>query len=125
MMQRIRQHMTWLYRAWRYRLLVERPEVRFVLEHLRPGDIAIDIGAQSHHTDEYVVFWLPRQRLLFQGDLGWFGPDDAPRAGGRRARGLLQAIDERNLPVETLLQGWPVLGSGRLPLQRLRELLAP
>ena len=87
--------------------------------------VAIDIGAQSHHTDEYVVFWLPRQRLLFQGDLGWFGPDDAPRAGGRRARGLLQAIDERNLPVETLLQGWPVLGSGRLPLQRLRELLAP
>ncbi|MFO0902365.1 MAG: FkbM family methyltransferase [Pirellulales bacterium] len=55
-MQRIRQHMTWLYRAWRYRLLVERPEVRFVLEHLRPGDIAIDIGA---HKGAF-LYWMQR-----------------------------------------------------------------
>jgi hypothetical protein len=30
---------------------------------------AIDIGKESNHTDEYVVFYLPRHKLLFQGDL--------------------------------------------------------
>ena len=86
--------------------------------------VAIDIGAASHHTDEYVVFYLPRQRLLFQGDLGWFGGAASPRAGGDRARGLLRAIDERALDVETLVQGWPAHGRGTLPLRDLRALLA-
>lgn len=86
--------------------------------------VAIDIGRDSHHTEEYVVFWLPRQNLLFQGDLGWFDQPDGPQAGGSRARGLVKAIDDRQLPVETLVQGWPVLGSGRLPMAKLRELLA-
>lgn len=46
---------------------------------------AIDIGAASEHTDEYVVFYLPRQRLLFQGDLGWSAtPGGGIRAGRRR-----------------------------------------
>src|SRR5262249_60721193 len=71
--------------------------------------VAIDIGADSHHTDEYVVFWLPRQQILFEGDLGWFQGPDGPRAGGTRARGLLKAIDDRQLPVVTLVQSWPAL----------------
>lgn len=86
--------------------------------------VAFDIGPQSHHTDEYVVFWLPRQQVLFEGDLGWFAGPDGPRAGGRRARGLLEAIDERRLPVQTLVQGWPAVGSGTLPMAEFRQLLA-
>lgn len=87
--------------------------------------VAIDIGADSHHTDEYVVFWLPRQQMLFEGDLGWFQGPDGPRAGGIRARGLLKAIDDRQLPVVTLVQSWPTLGASTLPLADLRALLAP
>jgi len=86
--------------------------------------VAIDIGADSHHTAEYVVFWLPRQRLLFQGDLGWFAGASGLRAGGQRARGLMKAIDDRQLPVETLVQSWPTLGAPTLPLAELRALLA-
>ncbi len=86
--------------------------------------VAIDIGASSHHTDEYVVFHLPRQRLLFQGDLGWFGSAAGPRAGGDRARGLLQTIDQRGLDVETLVQGWPAQGRGTMSLADLRALAA-
>lgn len=37
----------WLYRAWRYRLKLESSSVRFLLDHLRPGDVAIDIGAHK------------------------------------------------------------------------------
>lgn len=85
--------------------------------------VAIDIGADSHHTDEYVVFWLPRQGLLFQGDLGWFGVGNGVRAGGVRARGLVTAIDARHLPVQTLVQAWPTTGSATMTLDELRTLL--
>lgn len=86
--------------------------------------VAIDIGQDSDHTDEYVVFWLPRQRLLFEGDLGWFAGEGGLHAGGSRARGMLRAIDARELPVETLVQGWPALTTGTLPIEQLRALLA-
>jgi hypothetical protein len=86
--------------------------------------VAIDIGAHSHHTDEYVVFWLPRQQILFEGDLGWFAGPNGLRAGGERARGLLQAIDERQLPVATLVQSWPTVGMATLPMAEFRALLA-
>lgn len=86
--------------------------------------VAIDIGQDSDHTDEYVVFWLPRQRLLFEGDLGWFAGERGLQAGGSRARGLLRAIDARQLPVETLVQGWPALTTGTLPIEQFRALLA-
>lgn len=86
--------------------------------------VAIDIGADSQHTDEYVVFHLPRQRILFQGDLGWFMSGDGLRAGGDRARGLLHAIDDRHLDVGTLVQGWPTVGRATITLDELRELTA-
>ena len=35
----------WVFRAWRYRLKVEKQEINFMLSHLKPGQIAIDIGA--------------------------------------------------------------------------------
>lgn len=86
--------------------------------------VAIDIGQDSDHTDEYVVFWLPRQRLLFEGDLGWFAGERGLQSGGSRAHGLLRAIDARQLPVATLVQGWPALTTGTLPIEQFRALLA-
>lgn len=81
----------------------------------------IDIGEQSRHTTHYMMFWLPESKLLIQGDLGWFvAPDGEVRVGGRSA-GLLEAIDTRGLPVETLLQGWPVNSQEpSLPIDKFR-----
>jgi glyoxylase-like metal-dependent hydrolase (beta-lactamase superfamily II) len=86
--------------------------------------VAIDIGADSHHTDEYVVFHLPRQRLLFQGDLGWFAGPSGLTGSGERTRGLLRAIDARALDVVTVVQSWPTRGLATLPLAELRALAA-
>ena len=68
----------------------------------------IDIGERSSHTAVYDVFWLPESKTLIQGDIGWFiAPDGAVQVGGRSA-GLLEAIDAHALPVERLIQTWPV-----------------
>jgi glyoxylase-like metal-dependent hydrolase (beta-lactamase superfamily II) len=86
--------------------------------------VAIDIGGQSHHTEHYLVFWLPRQKLLFEGDLGFFTMDGTLRAS-RRAEGLLQAIDAQKLAPETVVQSWPVRGNpASVPMATLRALVA-
>jgi glyoxylase-like metal-dependent hydrolase (beta-lactamase superfamily II) len=86
--------------------------------------VAIDVGPRSQHTDAYLVFWLPRARLLFEGDLGWFTSDGTLRAS-RRAAGLLAGIDEAGIRPLTVVQGWPVNGNAAsLTLARLRALAA-
>ncbi len=44
------------HRAWKYRFHNDRAEIRLLLERLRPGDVALDIGA---HKGAY-TFWLQR-----------------------------------------------------------------
>lgn len=45
-----------LWRAWRYRLRHDRPEIAYLRRHLKPGDTAIDIGA---HKGAY-TWWMAR-----------------------------------------------------------------
>ena len=46
----------WIFRAWRYRLVVEKHEIQFMLNHLKLGYTAIDIGA---HKGAY-TYWMSK-----------------------------------------------------------------
>ena len=46
----------WITRAWRYRLKVEKQEISFMLDNLKPGQTAIDIGA---HKGAY-TYWMSK-----------------------------------------------------------------
>ena len=46
----------WIFRAWRYRLVVEKHEIKFMLDYLAPGNIAVDIGA---HKGAY-TYWMSK-----------------------------------------------------------------
>lgn len=88
--------------------------------------IAINYGKRSEHTDEFVVFYLPRAKLLFESELGWFRMDDGTLRGSRRAKTLLEWLASEKLDVERLAQGWPMRGNEReLSRARLAELVAP
>ena len=50
----IREAVRMTYRAWRYRLFLDRFEIRFMRRHLAPGDVAVDIGA---HKGAY-AYWM-------------------------------------------------------------------
>lgn len=58
-----------LYRAWRYRLKLERHEVQFVLRNLKRGDTAVDVGA---HKGAFT--WWMRQAVGPQGRVVCFEP---------------------------------------------------
>ncbi|MBC8346539.1 MAG: FkbM family methyltransferase [Candidatus Marinimicrobia bacterium] len=49
-----KDYMKLVLRAWRYRLRAERPEIRFLLNHLEPDQTVIDIGA---HKGAY-TYWM-------------------------------------------------------------------
>lgn len=51
------ERLKWIYRAWRYRLKVEKDEIRFVLRCLRAGDVAVDIGA---HKGGF-TYWMEKR----------------------------------------------------------------
>lgn len=74
------------YRAWRYRLKVEAPEIAYVLRVLRPGDTALDIGAHKGAFTYWmrravgaggrVISFEPQPELALRlerlaGELGW------------------------------------------------------
>ena len=46
----------WIFRAWRYRLVIEKHEIQFMLNHLKLGYTAIDIGA---HKGAY-TYWMSK-----------------------------------------------------------------
>ena len=72
--------------------------------------VAINYGKRSQHTDEFVVFWFPGAKLLFEAELGWV------RAGGKlraskRAAPLLAWLTEQKLDVDRIVQSWPMSGN--------------
>jgi hypothetical protein len=91
------------------------PSIRTFSDRIELADssnrlVAIDYGERSEHTDEMVVFWVPRAKLLFETELGWFWRDGVLRASSR-AGPLLDWIAEQGLDVDRLVQGWPMRGN--------------
>ena len=82
-------------------------EKRFELADSTNRLVAIDIGQRSTHTDEFAVFWMPRQRLVFETEQGWITVDGTLRAS-RRAEGFLRALSEEGVEAERLVQSWPM-----------------
>jgi FkbM family methyltransferase len=84
------------WRGWRYRLKVEPAEIRYVIESLRPGDCAVDIGA---HRGGY-LYWM-QKRVKPGGRVLAFEPQPALAAYLRRMKerlGLSQVtVEERAL----------------------------
>jgi hypothetical protein len=72
--------------------------------------VAVNIGDRSQHTAEFVVFWLPQARSLFETEQGWVTVNGTVRAS-RRAAKLLATLDEEHLDVDRLVQSWPMRGN--------------
>lgn len=53
----MRLKLRYLYRAYRYRLLVDPAELRFVGSQLQPGQVAVDVGC---HKGAY-TYWMRRR----------------------------------------------------------------
>lgn len=70
------------------------------------------IGAQSAHTNDYLLYYFPGEKLLFEDDLAGIPQQGPVRKASARQAGLYQAIQDLHLDVETVVQSWPVGTAG-------------
>lgn len=66
------------------------------------------IGEKSSHTKDFLIYYFPNDKLIFQDDLCWIPMDGAITKAGQRQVGLYNVIKELNLDVYTIIQSWPV-----------------
>jgi hypothetical protein len=92
------------------RVRIQTFQKRFELADSVNRLVAINIGERSVHTNEFVIFWLPKQKLLFEAEQGWVTVGGKLRAA-RRAEGFLKILDDEGLEVERLIQCWPMEGN--------------
>jgi glyoxylase-like metal-dependent hydrolase (beta-lactamase superfamily II) len=79
------------------------------------GDYTLElffIGNTSAHTNDFVIYYLPKEKLVFENDLAWIEKGNTAAPADTRTKGLYKAIKERKLAVDTIIQSWPATGYG-------------
>jgi hypothetical protein len=66
-------------------------------------------NVESGHTDEYFLFYFPRQKVLMTGDLLFYRPGK-PLSG--RSKLLCETVRKLGIDVETFYATWPLDGYG-------------
>ena len=84
----------WHYRAWRYRLRVERQEILSLLQNMHRGDTVVDIGA---HKGAY-TYWMRRQ----VGPTGQVFAFEPQRELADKLQNLVSSSGYKNVVVENL-----------------------
>ena len=70
------------------------------------------IGKQSEHTNDYLIYYFPKEKLVFEDDLVWIPKQGIIKKAGKRQLGLYAAIRSFDLDVKTIIQSWPVADFG-------------
>jgi glyoxylase-like metal-dependent hydrolase (beta-lactamase superfamily II) len=64
------------------------------------------IGMKSGHTEDYLVYYFPEEKLLLEDDLVWIEKSVAIKKARERQAGLYHAIRDLGLDVRMIMQGW-------------------
>jgi FkbM family methyltransferase len=88
------ERLKWHYRAWRYRLKLEKQEIRWLRRLIQPGDCVVDIGA---HKGAY-TYWM-RRAAGSEGQVFAFEPQ--PRLAALLRR-LHRGAGCRNVVIEAM-----------------------
>ncbi len=83
------------------------------------------IGKKSDHTNDFLIFYLPNQKMVFEDDLVFISKTGKPKKAGSRQLGLYQAIVDLNLDVNTIVQSWPLIAYGVKTIFPFSELPGP
>ena len=79
-----------------------------------------DIGQASLHTNDYLLFYFPTERLLFQDDGIWVRKSPGLNA---RTKATYAEIVKLKLDIEKCVQGWPTQHYGVQTVLNFKELV--
>ncbi|AWW30468.1 hypothetical protein DN752_10225 [Echinicola strongylocentroti] len=71
---------------------------------------AYEIGEDTGHTDQHLVFYFPDKKFLWTGDLLFFYENGRVYSGSKRAEGVYKLITEKGLDVSRVYTSWPLHG---------------
>lgn len=66
------------------------------------------IGKLSAHTNDFMIYYFPKEKIIWQDHLAWIKKDEPITKAGARQAGLYKAIKDLNLNVDTIVQSWPL-----------------
>jgi hypothetical protein len=66
------------------------------------------IGDKSQHTNDYLIYYFPSEKLLFEDDLVWIAKEGEMRKASGRQAGLYNALKDLKLDIITIIQSWPI-----------------
>ncbi|MDR3680719.1 MAG: hypothetical protein P4L41_12200 [Flavipsychrobacter sp.] len=66
------------------------------------------IGKQSGHTKDYLIYYFPQEKLVFEDDLVWIQKTGPAKKAGETQAGLYKAMSDLNLDVQTIIQSWGI-----------------
>jgi glyoxylase-like metal-dependent hydrolase (beta-lactamase superfamily II) len=82
------------------------PEKRRIEDDVNTAEV---YNVESGHTDEYVIVYFPRQKVLLTGDLLFYRPG---KPLSDRSRQLCENVQKLGLDVEMYVATWPLDGYG-------------
>lgn len=72
--------------------------------------IAYEIGKSTTHTNEHLVYYFPKTKILWTGDLLFFYANDKIYPAGERGKSVYDLIINKKLDVEKIYTSWPLNG---------------
>jgi hypothetical protein len=70
------------------------------------------IGKKSRHSDDYVLFYFPKENVVWDDDLAWVKQKGGIERAIDRQEGLVKAIEDLKLHPKTVIQSWPLVEYG-------------
>ncbi len=68
------------------------------------------IGKKSTHAKDFMVYYFPKEHLLFEDELTWIPETPPIKKASDRQAGLYHAIKDLGINVETIIRSWPITG---------------
>lgn len=66
------------------------------------------IGSKSNHTNDYLIYYFPKEKMLFQDDLVRIRTNSTKENLSRTTIGLYNAIKDLGIEVDDIVQNWSV-----------------
>ena len=82
--------------------------------------IAYEIGKNTDHTQEHLVFYFPKDKILWTGDLLYFPNNGVISPSGKRGKAVFDLIKSKNIDVSKIYTAWPL--NGQKPFISLEDL---
>lgn len=82
------------------------------------------IGKKSKHTNDYLIYYFPEEKILFQDDLVWISKEGKIKKAGEKQEGLYNAIVNLGIEPKIIIQSWPVSNYGVktvIPFEELKK----